>query len=153
MGTAPPLLLVPTSPTATPPPATTVPILSEPSTLPRGRLRLMLRLRLIPTTDTATPPLATLDSATAVATTEDSAMATAVVTDTTVESKKSKDQHNAGAQLYPELASVSALSYLTAGYYFGNKKNQNLNKYAVPVRFAFPGLINSSNFTLTLAVY
>merc|ERR1712098_456720 len=74
------------------------------------------------------------DSATAVATTEDSAMATAVVTDTTVESKKSKDQHNAGAQLYPELASVSALSYLTAGCYFGNKKNQNLNKYAVPAK-------------------
>merc|ERR1712029_772346 len=106
------------------------------STLPRGRLRLMLRLRPIPTSDTAvdTPPLDTLDSATAVATTEDSAMATAVVTDTTVESKKSKDQHNAGAQLHTELASVSALSYLTAGYYFGNKKNQNLNKYAVPVR-------------------
>ena len=105
--------------------------------------------------DTAvdTPPLDTLDSATAVATTEDSAMATAVVTDTTVESKKSKDQHNAGAQLYPELASVSALSYLTAGYYFGNKKNQNLNKYAVPVSFAFPGLINSSIFTLPLPVY
>merc|ERR1712189_65868 len=79
-----------------------------------------------------TPPLDTPDSATAVATTEDSAMATAVVTDTTVESKKSKDQHNAGAQLYPELASVSALSYLTAGYYFGNKRNQNLNKNAEP---------------------
>merc|ERR1711951_330909 len=139
------------SPTATLPPATTVPTPSEPSTLPRGRLRLMLRLRPIPTTDTATPdlatlasgatedtvlatPLDTLDSATAVATTEDSAMATAVVTDTTVESKKSKDQHNAGAQLYPELASVSALSYLTAGYYFGNKRNQNLNKNAVLVK-------------------
>merc|ERR1711951_297398 len=141
--TAPPLLLVPTSPTATPPPATTVPTPSEPSTSPRGRLRLMLRLRPIPTMDTVTPvlatavdtpPLDTLDSATAVATTEDSAMATAVVTDTTVESKKSKDQHNAGAQLYPELASVSALSYLTAGYYFGNKRNQNLNKNAVLVK-------------------
>merc|ERR1712130_1056318 len=107
--TAPPPPLVPTSPTVMPPPATTVPTLSEPSTLPRGRLRPMLRLRLIPTTDTATldsdtlasgatedmaldtavdtPPLDTPDSATAVATSEDTA--TAVVTDTTVKSVKS----------------------------------------------------------------
>merc|ERR1719184_160164 len=99
---APPPLLVPTSPTATPLPATTVPTPSEPSTLPRGRLRLMLRLRPIPTTDSATD--------------------TAVVMDTTVESKKPKDQHNAGAQLSPELASVSALSYLTAGYYIWQEK-------------------------------
>merc|ERR1712110_1266524 len=95
-----------------------------PSTLPRGRLRLMLRLRPIPTWDTAvdTPPLDILDLAIAVATTEDSATDTAVVTDTTVESKKPKDQHNAGAQLSPELASVSALSYLTAGYYIWQEK-------------------------------
>merc|ERR1712105_156946 len=108
--TAPPPPLVPTSPTAMPPPATTVPTPSEPSTLPRGRLRPMLRLRLIPTTDTATlgsatlasgatedmaldTPLDTPDSATAVATSEDTA--TAVVTDTTVKSVKPKDQHNA----------------------------------------------------------
>merc|ERR1712212_1127500 len=126
--TAPLPLLVPTSPTATPLPATTVPTPSEPSTLPRGRLRLMLRLRPIPTTDTDsdtavdTPPLDTLDLAIAVATTEDSATDTAVVTDTMVESKKPKDQHNAGAQLSPELASVSALSYLTAGYYIWQEK-------------------------------
>merc|ERR1739838_1175697 len=106
----------PTSPTATPPPATTVPTLSELSTLPRGRLRPTLRLRLIPTTDTATPATPasgatedmvtedtavdtpasdTPDSVTAVATSEDTATAMAVVTDTTVESKKPKDQHNA----------------------------------------------------------
>merc|ERR1712179_703433 len=99
--TAPPPPLVPTSPTAMPPPATTVPTPSEPSTLPRGRLRPMLRLRLIPTTDTATLGSATLASgatedmasATAVATSEDTA--TAVVTDTTVKSVKPKDQHNA----------------------------------------------------------
>merc|ERR1739838_810994 len=92
-------LLLPTSPTATPPPATTVPTLSEPSTSPRGRLRLKLRLRPIPTTDTDTPDLATLasgatedtavdtpaldtpDLATLVATL-DSATDTAVATDT-----------------------------------------------------------------------
>merc|ERR1712212_1099467 len=139
-------LLVPTSPTATPLPATTVPTPSEPSTLPRGRLRPMLRLRPIPTTDTATPDLATLasgatedmvlatavdtpaldtpDSATAVATSEDLATATAVVTDTTVRLTQPKDQHNAGAQLSPELASVSALSYLTAGYYLATKESK-----------------------------
>merc|ERR1719500_1660362 len=129
---APPPLLVPTSPTATPPPATTVPTLSEPSTLPRGRLRLRPMLRPIPTTDTATPDLATLasgapedtDSATAVDTSEDMATATAVVTDTTVKSTQPKDQHNAGAQLSPELASVSALSYLTAGYYLATKESK-----------------------------
>merc|ERR1712032_869129 len=112
---------------------------------PRGRLRLMLRLRPIPTTDTATPDLATLasgateamvftavdtpaldtpDSVTAVATSEDMATATAVVTDTTVRLSKPKDQHNAGAQLSPELASVSALSYLTAGYYLATKESK-----------------------------
>merc|ERR1711908_270570 len=107
--------------------------------LPRGRLRPMLRLRLIPTTDMATlasgatevtvlatamdtPPLDTLDSATAVATSE--ATATAVVMDTTVRLKQPKDQHNAGAQLSPELASVSALSYLTAGYYLATKESK-----------------------------
>merc|ERR1711928_242465 len=133
MGALPPLL-VPTSPTATPLPATTVPTPSEPSTLPRGRLRLMLRLRPIPTTDTDTPDLATLASgatedmvlATAVDTpaldTPDSA--TAVVTDTTVRLTQPKDQHNAGAQLSPELASVSALSYLTAGYYLATKESK-----------------------------
>merc|ERR1712222_185735 len=134
-------LLVPTSPTATPLPATTVPTPSEPSTLPRGRLRPMLRLRPIPTTDMATlasgatedmvldtavdtPALDTPDSATAVATSEDMATATAVVTDTTVRLTQPKDQHNAGAQLSPELASVSALSYLTAGYYLATKESK-----------------------------
>merc|ERR1711908_119256 len=114
--------------------------------LPRGRLRPMLRLRLIPTTYMATldlatlasgatevtvlatamdtPPLDTLDSATAVATSEDMATATAVVMDTTVRLKQPKDQHNAGAQLSPELASVSALSYLTAGYYLATKESK-----------------------------
>merc|ERR1719500_691277 len=137
---APPPLLVPTSPTATPPPATAVPTLSEPSTLPRGRLRLRPMLRPIPTTDTATPDLATLASgatedmvlATAVDTpaldTPDSATAVdtseAMVTDTTVKSTQPKDQHNAGAQLSPELASVSALSYLTAGYYLATKESK-----------------------------
>merc|ERR1719339_130471 len=98
-------------------------------------------LRPIPTTDTATPDLATLasgatedmvlapaldtpDSATAVDTSEDMATATAVVTDTTVKSTQPKDQHNAGAQLSPELASVSALSYLTAGYYLATKESK-----------------------------
>merc|ERR1719289_493144 len=74
--TAPPPLLVPTSPTATPLPATTVPTPSEPSTLPRGRLRLRQMLRPIPTTDTATPGLATLASGA----TEDMVLATAVDT-------------------------------------------------------------------------
>merc|ERR1712181_76292 len=86
--------LLPTSPTATPPPATTVPTMGEPSTSPRGRLRLKLRLRPIPTTDTDTPDLATLasgatedtaldtpDLATTVDTL-DSATDTAVATDT-----------------------------------------------------------------------
>merc|ERR1711908_147804 len=94
--------------------------------------RLMLMLRLIPTTDMATPDLATLASgatevtvlATAVATSEDMATATAVVMDTTVRLKQPKDQHNAGAQLSPELASVSALSYLTAGYYLATKESK-----------------------------
>merc|ERR1712116_87272 len=108
--------------------------------------RLMLMLRPIPTTDTATPDLATLasgatedmvlatavdtpaldtpDSVTAVATSEDMATATAVVTDTTVRLSKPKDQHNAGAQLSPELASVSALSYLTVGYYLATKESK-----------------------------
>merc|ERR1712203_113880 len=125
---------------------TTVPTPSEPSTLPRGRLRPMLRLRPIHTTDTATPDLATLasgateamvlvtavdtpaldtpDLVTAVAPSEDMATATAVVTDTTVRLSKPKDQHNAGAQLSPELASVSALSYLTAGYYLATKESK-----------------------------
>merc|ERR1712211_165584 len=60
--TAPPPPLVPTSPMATLPLASTVLTLLEPSTLPRGRLRpsLRLKLRLILTTDTATLDLATL---------------------------------------------------------------------------------------------
>merc|ERR1712107_63394 len=60
-GPSPPLL-VPTSPMATLPLASTVLTLLEPSTLPRGRLRpsLRLKLRLILTTDTATLDLATL---------------------------------------------------------------------------------------------
>merc|ERR1712212_1119037 len=101
----------------------------------RGRLRLMLRLRPIPTTDTATadmvlatavdtPALDTPVSATAVATSEDMATAMAVVTDTTVRLTQPKDKHNAGAQLSPELASVSALSYLTAGYYLATKESK-----------------------------
>merc|ERR1712032_1726935 len=92
--------------------------------------RLMLMLRLIPTTDTATPDLATdvdtdtLVLATAVATSEDMATATAVVTDTMVRLTQPKDKHNAGAQLSPELASVSALSYLTAGYFLATKESK-----------------------------
>merc|ERR1719204_1123846 len=60
--TAPPPPLVPTSPMATLPLASTVLTLLEPSTLPRGRLRpsLRLKLRLILTTDMDTLELATL---------------------------------------------------------------------------------------------
>merc|ERR1719495_2580770 len=60
--TAPPPPLVPMSPMVTLPLASTVLTLLEPSTLPRGRLRpsLRLKLRLILTTDTATLELATL---------------------------------------------------------------------------------------------
>merc|ERR1711934_256854 len=98
-------------PTGTLPPATTGLTLLELSTLPRGRLRPMLRLRLIPTmamamalvatpmedTDTAadTPALDIPDSDTAVATSEDMATVTVVATDTTAKSAKPKDQHNA----------------------------------------------------------
>merc|ERR1712210_230944 len=104
-------LLVPTSPTGTLPPATTGLTLLELSTLPRGRLRPMLRLRLIPTmamamalvatpmedtyTAVDTPALDIPDSDTAVATSEDMATVTVVATDTTVKSAKPKDQHNA----------------------------------------------------------
>merc|ERR1719470_74612 len=60
--TPPPPPLVPMSPMATLPLASTVLTLLEPSTLPRGRLRpsLRLKLRLILTTDTATLELDTL---------------------------------------------------------------------------------------------
>merc|ERR1712105_506614 len=110
--TAPLPLLVPTSPTGTLPPATTGLTLLELSTLPRGRLRPMLRLRLIPTmamamalvatpmedtdtavdTDTAadTPALDIPDSHTAVATSKDMATVTVVATDTTVKSAQPK---------------------------------------------------------------
>merc|ERR1719432_597158 len=55
--TAPPPPLEPTSPMAMLLPATTGLTLLEPSTLPRGRLRPTLRLRLIPSTDTVIPDL------------------------------------------------------------------------------------------------
>merc|ERR1711962_1639914 len=60
--TAPPPPLVPTSPMAMLPLVSTVLTLLEPSTLPRGRLRPSLRLKLRPilTSDTATLELATL---------------------------------------------------------------------------------------------
>merc|ERR1719397_321457 len=119
--------------------ATDTPVATTASVRLRPSLRLMLRL--IPTTDldtlasgatedmvlaTAvdTPALDTPDSATPVDTSEDMATATAVVTDTTVRLTQPKDQHNAGAQLSPELASVSALSYLTAGYYLATKESK-----------------------------
>merc|ERR1711971_1230637 len=137
-------LLPPTSPTATPPPATTVPTLSEMGTSPRGRLRLKLRLRPIPTTDTDTPDLATLawgatedtvlatavdtpaldtpDLATTVATL-DTATDTAVATDTSDKKdpiyKGFQDQRKAEPlQLNARTGSVSALRFLTAGYFW-----------------------------------
>ena len=101
-----------------------------------------------------TPALDTPVSATAVATSEDMATATAVVTDTTVRLTQPKDKHNAGAQLSPELASVSALSYLTAGYYLATKESK-LKYISCKCDIALSGikvqgLIDHSIFTSTL---
>merc|ERR1711879_1074223 len=99
--------LVPTSPMATLPLASTVLTLLEPSTLPRGRLRPSprLKLRLILTTDTATLELATLllDTlvlATAVATT-DMDTATALATDTLVRFTEPKEKRNSKRSANP----------------------------------------------------
>ena len=74
-------------------------------------------------TAVATPLLDTLVLATAVAST-DVDTATAVATDTMV-----KKSAIAGVLYTPEVAGVSALSYLTAGYHIWQQKNQNCNKY------------------------
>merc|ERR1711994_1089499 len=118
--------LVPTSPMATLPLASTVLTLLEPFTLPRGRLRPSLRLKLRPilTTDTATLELATLDLgatedmdtvldtavatplldtlvlATAVATT-DMDTATAVATDSMVRFTEPKEKRNSRRSANP----------------------------------------------------
>ena len=75
-------------------------------------------------TAVATPLLDTLVLATAVATT-DMDTATAVATDSMVKFTGPKKSAIAGALQTPELAGVSALSYLTAGYHIWQQKNQN----------------------------